>query len=318
MEGRMSVRRTALVLVLGVGSGLSSSIAFADEPTKEECVAANEQAQKLRDRHKLRDAREHLRFCVSKSCPLVLQADCAERLNEVEKALPTIVFVVRNERGEDLTAVRVTMDGARLADRLDGSSLTVDPGEHTFVFESEGFARVESKRLVREGDKDRRENVVLKSAPKPAPPPEPRPEPVPQPTPAPTPPTSDAQPPIAGAEAGSRTPIAAYVALAVGGLGVVAGSVFGVIALGKKSSLDSACGSDKTACPPAFQSDIDALHRNAVISNVGFGVGLVGLGVGGVLLLMSGGSKSESAPEKSAVVVRPTVGFGTLGMNGVF
>ena len=40
----------------------------------------------------------------------------------------------RDAKGEDLTEVRLTIDGETVAERLDGRALTLDPGTHTFRF----------------------------------------------------------------------------------------------------------------------------------------------------------------------------------------
>jgi hypothetical protein len=101
--------------------------------------------------------------------------------------------------------------------------------------------------------------------------------------------------------------------LVIGGVGVGVGSVFGVVALGAKSTLDGACGPTKKACPK--QSDVDALSTDAWVSNIGFGVGVVGLAVGVILLA------THHGPEKTATSaphVTPWVGLGSAGVGGTF
>ncbi len=105
--------------------------------------------------------------------------------------------------------------------------------------------------------------------------------------------------------------------LAVGGLGVVVGSVFGVMALSSKSSLDSACHT-KSTCPSSSQSDINSLSSNATVSTIGFGVGIVGVALGAILLATSHGSDSQTTPSPAAAAPRvtPWVGFGAAGVEG--
>jgi hypothetical protein len=101
--------------------------------------------------------------------------------------------------------------------------------------------------------------------------------------------------------------------LVVGGVGVGVGTAFGVLAMGAKSTLDGECGASKKQCPK--QSDLDALNTDAVVADVGFAVGVVGLAVGTVLLL------SHHGPEGSATRaphVSPWVGFGSAGVGGTF
>jgi hypothetical protein len=310
--------RTGLVSALIVLGALPVvHPALAAEPTKQECVDANDAAQDLRRAGKLIEAREKLLLCASASCPGPVREDCAPRLAETDKATPTLVFEARDADGLEVKAVRVTMDGTWLTATLDGAPLTINPGKHTFTFEADGFDRVEQSLLVREGVKGTREQVMLRAVGKG------------QPTPAvgaapPPAATETAQPPVSTTESSTGTSsgfpkrTAAYVALGVGGVGVVAGSVFGALALGKKSSLDGACTNH--ACPPSEQSDIDGMHTNAVVSNIALGVGIVGLGTGGVLWFLSRDEAGASqAPEHgSGPRISPWVGFGAAGVSGSF
>jgi hypothetical protein len=105
-----------------------------------------------------------------------------------------------------------------------------------------------------------------------------------------------------------------YVALGIGGAGVVVGSIFGGLALGKKSSLDDAC-KVKSNCPANAQDDIDALHTDATVSTVGFVVGGVGLAAGLIVLLTT----SSSAPHATTgFAVHPVVTPGSVGAWGSF
>jgi hypothetical protein len=105
--------------------------------------------------------------------------------------------------------------------------------------------------------------------------------------------------------------------LVVGGVGVVVGSVFGVMALGSKSSLDSACPT-KTTCPSSSQGTISALGTNATVSTIGFGVGIVGVVVGAILLATSHGSDAQPAPSTPTARLSPWLGLGAAGLEGTF
>ena len=115
-----------------------------------------------------------------------------------------------------------------------------------------------------------------------------------------------------GGAQGGQPPVAAIAMLVVGGVGVGVGTVFGVIAMGAKSTLDGECGPTKKACTK--QSDIDALNTDALVSDVGFGVGVVGLAIGTVMLVTHKGS--ETASTRPGVV--PWVGLGSAGLRGTF
>ncbi len=154
-------RASGLLVLLAM---LTSATALAAPPTKEQCIAANEAVQYLREAHKLREAREKLLLCVSEACPGPVREDCAQRLDEVAKATPSIVFDVKDaSRQRRVGDVKVTMDGQPLAGNA-GAAVELDPGEHTFVFEAAGLAKVEKKFVVVEGVKGRREVIRLGSA----------------------------------------------------------------------------------------------------------------------------------------------------------
>lgn len=135
--------------------------------------------------------------------------------------------------------------------------------------------------------------------------------------PAPAPPASTEPPAKDGSGGSSKAgPIALLIG---GGVGIIVGSVFGGLALSKKSDLDSACN-PKSNCPASSQSDIDALNTNATISTVGFIAGGVLAAAGGIWLIVgSGGKKSEAAHSASSgVVVRAWVGPTSAGLRGAF
>jgi hypothetical protein len=114
--------------------------------------------------------------------------------------------------------------------------------------------------------------------------------------------------------------IAGVSALAVGGLGIIAGSAFGVSATSKRNDLDEVCP-EKQACPPSAQNDIDAMNSSATVSTVGFVIGGVGIAAGTALLIVAGRGKREqpvARPEPRRVQVTPIVGLGVAGLKGSF
>jgi len=78
--------------------------------------------------------------------------------------------------------------------------------------------------------------------------------------------------------------------LAGGGVALAGGTVFGITALGHKSDLDKQC---KPGCPPNMSDELSAFRRDRALSYVGFGVGLVAVGVGTYFLLHQSASGSE-------------------------
>jgi len=115
----------------------------------------------------------------------------------------------------------------------------------------------------------------------------------------------------------------AYVALGVGGAGLVVGGVTGFLALGKKGDLK---GCEGTKCPSSQQDTLDSAKSMATISTVGFTVGFVGVGLG-VVLLLTGNSNSSARLGESKVAkreplghvhVEPWIGTQSAGVSGTF
>ncbi|MBX3191809.1 MAG: hypothetical protein KF819_32765 [Labilithrix sp.] len=286
-------------LLAGMGSVTD---ARAKEPSKDECISTNEAAQTLRQTGKLREARAQLLVCTAKSCPGPVRDDCAQRLDEVDKATPTIVFAAK-AAGADLSAVRVTMDGSPLAERLDGSPLTVDPGEHTFEFATAGYPNVSRRLLIAEGTKGRQEIVVFAATTSPPV----APAPAAPPITAPSEPFVDA--PAAevssGSSDGQRT--LAYVLGGAGIVGLGLGAVFGVVS---KSTYDDAllnCPSGPSSCNDDGVAGGKSAHTQATVSTISFIAGGALL-AGGITLLLT---RSKS----SALNVQPMAGATAAGIR---
>ena len=95
----------------------------------------------------------------------------------MDRIAPTVTLEALDDKGATDAAVKVTLDGQVVAQKLDGSALDVEPGDHTFVFEraSDG-KKLEQKILISEGEKDRKIVADYQTLlpPKPPPPPAPR------------------------------------------------------------------------------------------------------------------------------------------------
>jgi hypothetical protein len=143
---------------------VSATPANAADPTTADCLAAADRSADLRPAHKLRETRDKLLICSAATCPNDVRDECVRRLTEVNAAMPTIVFETKDSAGNDVAAVKVTMDGQLLATRLEGVALSIDPGEHSFVFDAAGQPPVQKSLVIREGEKDRRERIVLSPA----------------------------------------------------------------------------------------------------------------------------------------------------------
>jgi hypothetical protein len=277
-------------LLIVLGAALLPCSARAAEPTKLECIAANDAAQDFRRAGKLHDAREKLALCVSASCPGLVRDDCAQRLAEVDAATPSIVFEVKDARGNDLSDVRVQLDGQPFVDRIDGTARPVDPGSYRFVFDAADGAHAEQAIMVREKQKDTRVRVVLGTA-------DATPMASPNVEPAKLP-TSSATPP----------PTLALVAGGIGVAGLAVGLVAGIVGTSKHSTLVGECPGN--ACPSSAQGDLDSFRTLRTASTVGYVVGVLGIAGGAVLWL--------TAPSPSAPAIGVRIGPASAGVTGTF
>lgn len=141
--------------------------AQAGEVSKEECVAANEEASVLRREDKLLEARADLLRCRVEECPRPVREDCIEQLREVEELLPTIFFRIRDTRDAAIPGVRLTVDGTPVADLPRNEPLPLDPGDHVFAFTADGYRGVTTRLLILRRDKDRIKEVQLEPLPQP-------------------------------------------------------------------------------------------------------------------------------------------------------
>lgn len=234
------------------------------------CVAAAENAQKLRLEHKLLESRNELLVCAQSVCPAVISTDCVRWLAEVEAAVPSVVLKATGPADQDLINVSVWIDGAKVLDRLDGLARPMNPGAHHFRFEAEGMQPVEEQVLIREGETRRIFAVKFKSA-------------VATPT------------PLIMANQDQRMGRAIPVLPAVlAGVGVVAlGSFayFGISGRADASDLASSCGATKTC----LQSQVDPVRNKLIAADVSLGVSLVSFGIATYLFITHGTKPKQNA-----------------------
>jgi hypothetical protein len=291
-------RGQPIVPVIVVAALLGSdATALAADPTTADCLSANDNAIALRRDHKLRAARAQLLVCSAASCPADVRTECIRRVAEINIAMPTIVFEAKDAAGNDIGAVKVAMDGQPLAERLEGTAISLDPGEHSFAFESAGQRVIQRQFVIREGEKERRERITFgpdsaRQSPEVAPasgspPPGPR----------------DEAPPPSG-DSTKRT-----VGFVVGGLGVGALGLAlyeQIVALGRASDSNNAAASPD----PNVQATAKPIHDQAVqaqtyaiVSALG---GAAAVGAAAYMIATSFGSAPRAAV--SRWMVSPQIG----------
>lgn len=276
-----------LVLVNSVFLG---GRAKAADPTTADCLAASDASLKAGNEHKLRAERGQLLICAATSCPADIRNECLRRVDEVNAAIPTVIFETKDAAGNDLSAVKVTIDGELLVDRLEGTALSIDPGEHTFLFEASGMVPVTKQFVIREAQKDRREAITFSMATGAL-------------SAAPVPSTAQAIQSFAtiapaAPEPAHRLGAQKIVALVAGGIGVVGlgvGSAFGLIASSKKNDAQAVCPGQ---CPTAAGvSDWSDAKSAGNVSTALFIVGGVGLAGAAVLWFTAPSTSRGSGPQ---------------------
>jgi hypothetical protein len=293
-------RRPRSAFAVAALVALAAPSARADD-AKKQCTAAYDQAQSLRDAHKLREAREQLRICSQPSCTAFIAKDCTEWLDEVERSLPTVVLSAKDGAGRDLLQVRVSVDGQPLVQALDGKAVPVDAGPHTFRFEQADGASATQQILVKEGDKNVGVAAVLsREAPAAV---REAPRAISEPSPAPASQAAlhpDA--PQAGRTIG-------WVLGGTGVAGLAAGAVTGVLAITTWNTATKECPTH-AGCSQQAMHDQNQASGFATASTVAFVAGGALGAVGAVLIL--------TAPGAHAGRVGVTLAPGTLGLTGEF
>jgi len=285
----MPVRAAHLALVsLVLLVAGETSVSAADEKDKEACIRAVEHAQVARIDGKLREAREGFVTCARAVCPEAIRQDCTRWVTDVDASLPSVVFEAVWVDGHDATGMRVLLDGKLLADTEPGRAVVLDPGEHTFHFEVAGAAPVETRSVIREGEKNRIVRVTFTPLAPPAsgptgdavaPPGGPSSTSVPapanlwQPVPAPE------QRPRAASR--GPIPVAAYI---LGGVGLASFAGFGYLAIDGTSRLDGMRSGPGSCAPDCKPSDVTSARNEILAGDI---LGYVGLAATGVAIWLA-------------------------------
>lgn len=212
---------------------------------------SHEDAQVLRLDGKLLEAKRALLACIEEGCPNAVRADCTEWMSQVVATTPSVVLAATSERGDE-TRVRVLMDGKELTQQLDGKSIELDPGPHSFRFELAPYPTIEQEVVLREGEHERALVVRFASAkPKPGPP-----------TPA---------APLVSAVGPAPRPVP-WVSYALGGVTLAAigsATTFGLIALNERRDKLDSCA---PLCSDRQKRDVE---RPALAADISVAIALI-------------------------------------------
>jgi len=106
----------------------------------------------------------------------------------------------------------------------------------------------------------------------------------------------------------------AYVAGGIGAAGIIVGSITGGLAIGGKSTMDDNCNGE--ACNHEGKEAADETQALALVSTIGFPVGLAGLAAGTALWLLS--PSQDGAAATGRLQVEPLVSQSMIGVRGTW
>jgi hypothetical protein len=212
------------------------------------------------------------------------EAYARERGLALERDVPLLTVVPRwAEPGLELTC-----DGRAI---LPATPERVDPGTHRIVasaprkkaWTADVSLAVAERKLV--------EIPVLASEPLDSPPPK---------TETRAPPTSSAERAAAGGASPQRT--FGWLGVGLGGAGIAAGAVLGILAINARKDLKADCSED--LCPPAQEEKVNHLDTLRYASTIAFAAGGITLAAGALLVITAPTPTAAGTP--IAILVHPS------------
>jgi hypothetical protein len=287
----MTIERRLFGLAAFAVAALAGQAARADDRAAEfeACAQAANRAQPLRRDGKLKAARADLVRCAQASCPKDPRNDCTTWLGEVDQELPSIVVRATDASGRDLVDVHVEARGETLTDHLDGSAISIDPGNVTLRVHAAGLPEQELALVVARGEKARVVKVTF-GAPKRAAP------------------VASASPDATGSTAG-RPPSGSALPWVLLGTGAASLATFGVLeAIAQPAYADMKNGCAITmSCKPAR---VATTRAEFVAAGIAFGAGLT-LGAAAVVYWIA----APSRPARSGSRARPVLALGVAPLS---
>ena len=334
---------------LAVSLALSSASAAAQPPPVERTAVAEALFQQARDLFKQANYAEACpKFAESQRLEpklgvLLNLAVCHEKLGKIATAwaeYTSAAVIARREGGkerEDFARERVaalekqlarvtirmslppvglslTLDDQPLDRAALSTSLPIDPGQHTLTATAPGMIAWSTTITV---TPERADLDLLIPALAVASAPAPTPVAALTPVATPVPTAVVLAPKLAAVEApppprdGAR--VLMYAGFSVGTAGVLLGAITGIVTLTRAGNLSDKCTNGH--CATDQTDTLSSVNTLANVSNVGFAVGAVGLGVGVGTLIWT---RTREPATKTAGSITPLVGPGTLGLRGTF
>jgi hypothetical protein len=271
-----------LSLSAGLFVVLVSQSAVAQD--KQECITASENAQRLRDQHKLSKAREQFLVCARDICPPAIKQDCTEQATKLAEKMPSIVVRAKSKAVANAIDVTVSLDGSVITQKLDGTPVQIDPGVHMLKLEAAGETPIEKQVVIAEGEQNR----VLDFS-------------------------------FGGASEGGGSPAPAHkrgfpiVPTIVAGVGVVAFGMFATFGLMGTGEFNDA---KKGCAPNCTNSMVDPIRTKLIVADVSLAIGIASaIGATVLYILHFSGGSSEKATALRSFGAAPIPGgaYGSFG-----
>jgi hypothetical protein len=229
----------------------------------------------------------------------------SEHIAALEPKLPMLTLVVTGALDEPV----VKLDGAPIGRAAWGTPVAIDPGSHEIAASATGKKPWVSGFTIALAEKKRIEVPALEIDPNAAATTEPEP-------------ASAGAAQTAPADRSERPGGSTTLGWVIGGAGVAAigvGTFFGFQTLSKKKQSDELCPTDSSCSDRGVELNEEA-NTSAWISNIGFGLGLVAVGVGTYIIVSRSGSSATTGRETPGrtVALRASVapGGGRLAVSG--
>ncbi len=138
-------------------------------------------------------------------------------------------------------------------------------------------------------------------------------EPTTQPVEPTTVPTPSEPHPAPASSSGGDLMLGGGIALGVGAAGFVTFAIAGLAAQDAYNQLNAECGSERLCTP----DDLATMNSNALIADIGLGIGIAGVGTG-VVLMVLGATSGNASTDSVAVLPMVSPTFAGLSMQGGF
>jgi hypothetical protein len=125
------------------------------------CQVAYRSGQEKEQSGQLVEASQLFAQCAEETCGEALWQDCIVRGTRLSSAVPSVVPLVVDEKGDPRVDVQVKMDGRVITSELNGRAIPVDPGTHEFSFSTPAGVFASKRVTFAKGERNRTLAVSL-------------------------------------------------------------------------------------------------------------------------------------------------------------